>query len=393
MGKVAVRPSQAVAQLLKQRRTDLGLTLREVQERTEALGHPVFFTTLRRIERGVVDPGVQRLHVLLQLYEVPPNLVPDLLGFEQFAGELPDAGGPQELLEGARKHWEAGNAKQALAHLFVLRAQAPQDVEARYERQRALLGFAFVAGSLGKYRLARHIIDDLLVEPPDPRLLVPTLIRAAGCWHWLGSGEVALAFLDRAQARVAPDDHKQRAWICHSRASTFVTLRLFADAEREIGNALDAYAKAEDAYGADRCLGVRVRLKFAQGDLKGAHATARAAREHAARHGHERLRTMHTMHEGHALVCLGEPTAGLAALDEALSRSIAAQDTLTQFYAHYYLWKAHSSLGNPQRADVELNAARYFVRFVDEVTPETGEIRSMVTGKTGDSRSPGGGHG
>jgi hypothetical protein len=76
-------------------------------------------------------------------------------------------------------------------------------------------------------------------------------------------------------------------------------------------------------------------------------------------------------------VALGETAPGIDALNQGLTWSIAASDDLCRFYAHYYLWKTHDGAGDRERAAVELENARYYVRFVDEQTPEVAEVRAI----------------
>ena len=93
---MALSPSPAVAQLLRERRGELGLSLRDVQRRTESLGSPIPFTTLAKVEQGKVDPGVKRLHLLLKIYDLPVGLAADLLDLEEFSEEAPDEAVPFE---------------------------------------------------------------------------------------------------------------------------------------------------------------------------------------------------------------------------------------------------------------------------------------------------------
>ena len=62
MARVAIEPSAAVARMLRQRRRELGLSLRQVAEQTRAYGRPIPFTSLANIERGTNEaPSVDQL--------------------------------------------------------------------------------------------------------------------------------------------------------------------------------------------------------------------------------------------------------------------------------------------------------------------------------------------
>ena len=89
MGSAALKPSLAIGRLLREKRKERQLTLREVSERMAERGGRIPISTLVRIEQGKLDPGVRRLHALLRFYDVPPHLVADLVELEDLAVELP----------------------------------------------------------------------------------------------------------------------------------------------------------------------------------------------------------------------------------------------------------------------------------------------------------------
>lgn len=380
MGRQAVQPSGALARVLRERRLELGWTLRDVESRTKSLGRPIPFTTLAKIEQGRVDPGLRRLHVLLRLYDLPAGLSEDVLDLEEFAGPVPDDADPATSYARAIDVWRSGDLRLGFAHLASIRALTPTDAAGRLEHQKALISVAIAIGALGRFRLSKQIVDEILLDRPEREILVSALVQAAICWHWLGSCEVALGFLARAEANVLPSDLRQRAWIAHERGSTMASMGRTGDAESFVAEAIRLYRAAGDAYGESIALGVRVRLGFEAGDPAGALAAAREAREFAERHEFGRLLVLRGLDEGRALVDLGEREAGLAALHDALAKSIQSQDHVAQFYAHHRLWKAYVRLGDAGRSEVELGAARYFVRFLDAAVPEALEIRGLTAG-------------
>jgi transcriptional regulator with XRE-family HTH domain len=385
MGRVALEPSLEVARLLRDRRRELGWTLREVEERTRKLGRPVHFTMVARVERGEVEPGLRRLHVLFRAYELPVKLLEDLLEIEEFVGAPPVDAPISRLFEVAVTSWKAGDLRQALATLAALKAKTANDATGRYERQKALLTLAVTIGSIGRYRLAKHIVEDLLLEPPEPGLLVPALVEGATCWARLGSDAVALGLLASAEAYAKPEEHRHRALVFHSRASTLTTLRRFEDAEQALAQALVEYELAGDAFGKRQALGVRVRHCFEREDYGAALTAAREARAHAESHGHGRMVVHRMLDEGRVLFELGDHAQGLTTMSAALAQAVASQDPIAQFYGHYYLWKAHRRMGDAKRADLEANTARYFVQFVDATVPEAGEVRALL-GEGGERR-------
>ena len=383
MPRLALRPSNAMADLLRRRRVQLGLTLREVQEQTAATGKAIPFTTLAKVEQGRVDPGVMRLHQLLRLYNVPVQMAAELLDLEQWSDEHVRQLEPDVLQAEGLTHWKKGDLKRALAYLYSVRESASEDAKDRQERQKTLLSFAVAAGALGKYHLSRQIADDLLVEPPHSTLLVPVLLQLGVCWLRLGSQEAALAFLERAERHVRPKDLQHRAWILHQKAATLAAADEVDAAEEELTKAIQAYRKAGDAQGENRALGVRIKLQRKRGRHAEALKGAAAARNHAETHGFERLTVLRRLDEGRAHVDLGDPTTGIPMLREALASAISQKDQMAEFRAHHSLWKAYQAAGDKERAELELKAALYFVRFVDESTEEVAEIRAVQSAPTG----------
>ena len=378
MGKLAIEPSEFVARLLLKRRRELGLSLRQVQDRTEALGQIIPFTTLGKIERGQVEPGFKRLHLLLKVFDLPPQLAHELVELEQFAGETPSDRPLGMLYEEGVEEWKAGNLKEGLACLLAVRTRDAHDGATRLERQKTILSFAIAAGSLGRNRLSRQIVDELLLEPPEAILLVPVLIQASVCWLRLGSGDAALGFLLRAAECVDPTDLRNRAWIHHSRASTLASMGLLDNAETELTKTLSIYREASDAYGEGRALNARVDIRMDAGEFKGALRAAGEARAHADRHGFGRLSIVGLIHEGRALLQLGDLDASVASLRAALAESISTEDRTARFYAHFYLWKANEAMGEKAQAVYEYQSAQHYVGFTDEATPETNEIRATL---------------
>ena len=204
MGRAAHRPSAAVGQLLRNRRLELNWSLRDVSERAGEHGDAIPTSTLVRVEMGTLDPGVRRLHILLDLYDIPPHLVADVIELEELAVDEPAEGSLEELFENGIEFLKRGNTAQALAHLFKIREFVPEDDDSRLLQQKAALAFASAARDLGKFKLARRLVDDLLCQPPDPTMHARVMILASGLWRGQGSLEAALAFIRQAATHVGP---------------------------------------------------------------------------------------------------------------------------------------------------------------------------------------------
>ncbi len=244
MPRVALKPSRAVAELLRTKRQELGLTLREVEKKTAEAGELIPFPSLARVEQGRADPGVKRLHLLLRLYQVPSQLVSDVVELEDLAGILPTSRDAKRLYDEGLRHWKRGEQGRGIAHLIALQRLLKDNPKERLFRQETTVSLAIMAGSLGNYHLSLDLIGKLLREPPEESLLASVLVQAAVCWHRLGSGEAALAFLERAEKHLEPHAHKERAWVFHEKASTLTTLGRYAEAAETLKRVIAAHPES-----------------------------------------------------------------------------------------------------------------------------------------------------
>ena len=378
MGSAALQPSIALGRLLRRKRKELRLTLREVSDRMAERGDRIPISTLTRIEHGKLDPGVRRLHLLLRLYEVPPHLVADLVELETLAVEQPVGQDLETLYREGVEHWKEGNIAQGLAYLFAVREHVPDDQESQLLRQKATLAFAIAARNLGKFRLARQIVDELLCEPPDPSLIVDVLVLASSLWRGLGSLEVSLALVRQATTHLRPEDHKETAWVLHQEAKVLLEAGRPKEAEQVLARALKHYRSLGDTYGEEVALILRVGVMEKLGQTKKAFACAREVLRLSESHGHARLVISGHLELGRLLVKSGRAGKGLDALREGLGQAVLLGDRNAEFLAHYHLWKAHEQLGDQERARFELEAASYFVRFIDDFCPEADEIHRLL---------------
>jgi tetratricopeptide (TPR) repeat protein len=385
---MALRTSMGVAKLLRSRRKELRLTLREVCERISSKGEQMPPSTLARIEQGKLDPGIRRLHLLLDLYQIPPHLVADLIEMEALAAEPPVESDLQALFERGLEFWKQGNIQQGLAYLFALRERVPEDQESRLVRQRACHAFANAALNVGKVRLARQIVDDLLCEPPDPAILVRVLVLASLLWRGLGSTDAALAFIEQAERHIGKGDDQDDAWVLHQKAKILVECGAIGEAEAYLKRALAAYRRIDDPYGESRALALQVTILEAKGEMSQAVECAVRIIEAAVRQNHTRIEAVMRLELGGLLVASGNPEQGLAELNRGLGISAIHGDQPAQFVAHYKLWKTYEKLGDPQRAKFEREAAMYFVRFTDEHSAESDEVRELA--RSGRSAREGG---
>jgi transcriptional regulator with XRE-family HTH domain len=380
MGSAAIQPSLVLGRLLRQKRREDNLSLSAVSDRLAERGHRIPASTLSRIEQGKLDPGVRRLHLLMDLYRIPPHLVSDLIELETLAGPPPSVlptDDLQALHDQGVKHWKEGNVAEGLTYLLAVREYVPETDEAMVLRQQTSLAFATAVRNLGRYRLARQIVDDLLCEPPAVPVLVPALVLAASIWRGHGALDVALGMIRQAESRLPESPCKERAWVFHQKAKLLLESGKTLEAERALKRALGTYRALGDTYGEMRGLVMRVAIHEALGDDRRAQGTARNVIRLSQRNGHARGVVYGRLELGRLLVKAGQAKAGTDQLTQGLSEAVRAKDPNAEFVAHYQLWKAHLALQNHDRAALELGAACYFVRFVDEHAPEVDEIRQL----------------
>lgn len=374
----AIRPSTAVGTLLRGRRKQLGLTLHQVSERLAASGERVPLSTIARIEQGKLDPGVRRLHRLLRLYDLPPHLVADVLDLEDVASAEPLPSGDLETLyrEGV-EYWKQGNVARGMAHLMAVRRHVPADPDARLLRQKATLAFAINARDLGMIELAEQTVRGLLREHPDPSILVNVLVFTASVWAALDAPEAALAFVTQAEARLDPAQRARAGWVYHQKAKVLLRTGDLDAATAAVEEARRAYRETGDTFDEAKLGMLEIDLHTQRGDLDRALWCARRAVKHAEEHGHSLVLVHARLRLGGLLVRQGDVETGLDALRQSLAQAILLRDRQAEFLAHYHLWKAYVSLGDGEQARLEFESASYFVRFVQDVSPEAEEIRTL----------------
>jgi tetratricopeptide (TPR) repeat protein len=368
-----------MARLLRERRRELGLTLREVQKLTQESGKPIPHSTLARIESGRLDPGVRRLQQLLRLYRLPAQAAGDLLDLESIAGAVPFERDPIKLRDQAIDAWQKGRIPEAMACFIEFRERLgkSRDIPAEIRHQ-AVLDFAIAASALGKHRIARHLLEELLLEKPDVPILAATLMQLSVSWRALGSSEAALAFLDRAAFHTGPRDYRRRLWVEQQRALILMDAKQFEAAARHLDLALAASRQAKSPRDQVRLLLSFAHLHYDAGRGQEAVAAGRRAEAYARRHGFARSRLFAQLETARGLLLLPDIAASRALLRSVLADSLTSDDNVIRFYAHYYLWKVELAGGEPARADVELREAAYFVGFVDATSPEVVEVRERL---------------
>lgn len=373
--------SPAVAQLLRDRRLSLGLTLRRVEELSAELGSPIPHSTLARIEHGRFDPGVRRLRQLLELYQLPMEAAGDVLDIEALAGATPIERDPAKLRDRGLDAWRRGRIAEALACFLSFRRRVPKDDAHRTMRQEAILAFAVACGRLGRLHLSKQMLDELLLENPEPRMLVPILIQLSVLWRCLGSPVASLAFVESAAKYAGPGAPKQQGWVQHQRALLLIEQRKFAAAAKCLALAVRCHRRAKSPHDEALAMLVMTRLEFDKGRPKAALVAARRVERFAVKHEFERIRMSALVDQGRALAGLGSNDAAKKLLRAVLVDATAADDSAVCFFAHFFLWQSERDAGNLDRAATELHAADSYLKYADRNTPEARTVREQVAGR------------
>lgn len=379
MPRHALKPSPTLARMLRTRREELGWSVREVTARSTEIGERIPPVTLLKIEAGTQEPGVRRFYALLRLYRLPLEVVPDLLELESLAAEAPKETDPEKLLARGRAHWEKGEIGPGLACLFALRQVAAAGRRSDPAVQRAVLAFAVAASSIGRVRLANHLLGDLLVSPPDPSLRLNVLVLAAVNWRDLGAPDAALAFLLQAEACDGASAPGVQAWIQHARANALLDAGQVAAAAAAIAAARTAYESAGDPVNAAHCLGVQVRILLAEGRAGEARDLAQQALDDAEQAGLKVVAVNRRIDLGRCLVELGQAREALGLLTEGLAHALLLRLRTAEFRAHYWLFRAWAAAGDREQARLEHALALHRLQSLDEVSHESRALRSSLT--------------
>jgi tetratricopeptide (TPR) repeat protein len=378
VGTAATKVSVSVGRLLRRKRHEFDLSLRDVSLRLAEMGGAIPVSTLARIEQGKLDPGVVRLHQLLRLYKVPAHLVADLTELEEMAVEPPEQRDMSTLYKEGVELWRKGELARGLAYLLAVRQYVPDDGPSRLLRQKAILAFATSARNMGKTRLAKQVLEELLLEPPEKEILVGALALSSTLWQTIGSLTVARALVDHAESLLEPGQDEQRAWVLHQKSRVLAAAGSIEDASRYLERSIEAYRAVADTHGETRALLSRIDVAERQGRADEALRRARAARGFAEKHAHSGLAALAQIEIGRLLSLSGDPGRALEALQAGLSEAVRIDDSHAEFTARYHLWKTHVRLGDRTRARFELDAARYFLRLVDDDSPEALDVRRQV---------------
>lgn len=362
-----------IARLLKQRRRALGFSLQDVQARAAQLGVRLSASVLMQIERGDIHPNARRWIALMHVYNL--DLLADSMELGALAGVRTPTGTLEELSERGTDAWRCGDVGGALAHALAIRDHPGDDLRSRTLKQGALICFATYARNLGKYRLARQIVEDLLVQPLPRTALTDTLVLAASIWLGLGSPEAALALVERAAKRMDPGDPLRVAYVEHQWAKLLLRSGEPEEAARHLDRAIALYEEVGDRYNELRALDLRTQVLEALGRDEEALANVRENVERAGRLEYGCVVAAALLDLGRLLLARGRAEEAVGVLRQSLASADILQDRRGRLYAHTRLWKAYLALGEREAAAMALRQAAELVEGADEASAELDEVR------------------
>lgn len=287
---------------------------------------------------------------VLRAYVEQADLLADARELEGL-GSIRELRGELAQLAGAgERAWKAGDIAEAIAHVLAVRAREPRSARDDEVRQRALLTFATYARNLGKLRLARRLLEDLLCQSLGRDLLVDVLVLAASVWRGLGALEGGLALVERAAKRVDPADLARVARVRHQTAKLLLEARAPAAARSHLEQALALYRAARDPYNEVRAGLLRTEILEALRRPRAALASGREVLAAADRHGFGRLKVFGHLELGRLLLLRGDHEPALLELQRGLGSARLLADRGAQIHAHARLSAVYAALGERRAA-------------------------------------------
>jgi tetratricopeptide (TPR) repeat protein len=364
MPRVAIRPSRDLAELLRRRRKELKITLREAEERSRAFGNVIPFSTLGKVEQGRVDPGVIRFQQLLDIYDIPKEVALDVVALESMRGETPEATDPEALYAEAVRLWNARQIGKALGAMYALRQAVTGRPELDGLRQKAQLHLAIVVANLGRFNLSKCLMESLLRERLPDAIRLRCFVQLATAWVRLGNHELAAAMLARAESLAVDAGPLEAGWVAHEHGLIELAIGNHDAAEGFLQRARALYLSGRDDRGAFKVDLSRVRVHLARGEAAAALVL-----------GQDLLSRVPVGFQGSVLILIGQAQLAGGAVDEAIAtlrrvlQEAESGDAPTRYLAHHFLALAHAEAGDTTRAAAERAAAQQARGAVD-FTPD-----------------------
>lgn len=394
MPRVAIAASPGLAGFLRQRRQELGLGLRDVQSRSAELGQQIPFSTLAKIEKGTVEPGMVRIKQLLELYRVPMAVLDDLLSMEAFAAPDERAEDLERPDIKAREHFKNGQLARGLGVIFAARRQHSLDGPNALLRQKVDITFAILLRSQGKYRLAQFILDELQLSNPHPELKQFVLGTAA-------TGDLESGRLEIAQARLAAMprhaggiNQQTMEGLRYKHQSLLAELAgNFHEAIRLAEQAIPLHQAAGDE-GVVRMLHAIIgRLDFKLGRHAKGLALLEEVRASALAAKAPRVVAAYDIMRADCLRQLGRYDEVATLAKPILELAKRVKDQALELEAHHALWKVAEAAGDEPGVQRHLAAALELVAQIDDPSAKYQELRKLLSERGNKPASAGSGRG
>jgi transcriptional regulator with XRE-family HTH domain len=381
----ASREIPLLASFLKKTREERGLSLREVATKAEDLGELLPFATLARIERGEVEPRISKLSALLKIYQVPAAVVAEYLDMDERARAAEQTALPDDigaLVELAQRALKQGDYQRGSLIAQRIFAYDPFDDELG-DYHAGLRAIAIGFWNAGLDRVAQDAVGRMLCD--EARIgrdnLLAALIMQGRIWGSRASHHTALAFYERVLALLTPDDNEGLvANVHHNIAVVHYQQGNAASATRSLDVAFPIYEKRKDIYNLANAWTLRAKIARLNGDGEAAVRHARMAlgisEKHPEAGGH--LPERHCSLGQELRLSKAPPGETLHHLEAALSMAIEKKLKYERFHAHYQLYLFYEEQGESARAALELENAKHFVTGIDEKSPETEHIRTLI---------------
>jgi transcriptional regulator with XRE-family HTH domain len=296
-------------------RTAKDLSLRDVSKVLEDLDHSTSPATLHRIESGKQRPGIDRLTVLLELYDLPVHL----------AGI------------GA---WKEGDFSLSMALFLEAQCLLARE-EGEHPLQHSItLNFAIGARNAGKLRLAQHLIEMIPIDSTDLDMQVRCLILLSSLHKNLGHDLIAESLLEKAIGICPEGNVKLQSWVCHQAAVAARDAEQYEQAESLIESALAHYSHLDDP--ANR---LKARIFLAEslcssGQLARAETIARSCLADTEDDSSNRSRALALRCFSKVSRVIGEIDSSLDHLEQAREICLQHGDVDALFWIYYEHWLA-----------------------------------------------------
>lgn len=369
------RGSTHLSSFLRDARRRRGLTLRGAAAHAASFGAELSHSTLLRMEQGRLEPSASDLAALARAYGVPDDWALDRVEAHR-AKSVPVEAPIEEAVLRAAEHWRRGEFAQALGYALALREAVPRNEKERLARQRAMVDSAAFARGLGRNRLARSLLEDVIREPIDPSLEPSALILGASIWAHMGAHLIAAALIGHADKNIPRAETKDYAWYLHQRGKIGLMLGRLDEAESDVREALRLYDAMKNTYDAEAGLLLLGLVQERKGRRDDAIETMRRALEISEAQDHKQHGVNARMELGRVLAAAGRHDEGIRELRVALASATLLGDVSTEFQCQFRLWKAFAASGDAAAADLARRSARLLAERMDEESDEIREARS-----------------